>query len=277
MAATPHVFAATVDNFMTDVVEASNTKPVLVDFWAPWCGPCQALMPMLERLADDYGGRFLLAEVNTDEQQQLATHFQVRSIPMVMLVHKGEVAEQFVGVQPEAAIKAMLDKYVAAELTPGVPDEPAAHAVGEPTEQAAPANVRPQDLATSLLDRRDAAGAAAAIDALAEQEAGHPMLKLLRARLAFVEAANASPDANALRAALEANPADVAARHALAAHHALIGDYGTALAEWLDVMRRDRKFGDDLGRRSLMQAFDVLGEQDPLVVQYRRRMASLLH
>ena len=278
MAEAPYVFAATVDNFMTDVVEASNTKPVLVDFWAPWCGPCQALMPMLERLADDYGGRFLLAEVNTDEQQQLAAHFQVRSIPMVMLVHKGEVAEQFVGVQPEAAIKAMLDKYVTAELAPGASTElAAAQAVSEPATQAAPANVRPQDLAAYLLDRRDAAGAAAAIDALAEQEAGHPLLKALRARLAFVEAANASPDANALRAALEANPADVAARHALAAHHALIGDYGTALAEWLDVMRRDRKFGDDLGRRSLMQAFDVLGEQDPLVVQYRRRMASLLH
>ena len=95
--------------------------------------------------------------------------------------------------------------------------------------------------------------------------------------LRSVEVANAQPDANALRSALEVDPANVAARHALAAHHALIGDYGTALAEWLEVMRRDRKFGDDLGRRSLAQAFDVLGEQDPLVVQYRRRMASLLH
>ena len=81
----------------------------------------------------------------------------------------------------------------------------------------------------------------------------------------------------AMRAALEANPTDAAARHALAAHHALAGDYGTALAEWLELMRRDRKFGDDAGRRALLQAFEVLGEQDPLVTQYRRRMASLLH
>jgi putative thioredoxin len=268
MSESPHVFAATAANFMTDVVEASNTTPVLVDFWAPWCGPCQTLTPMLERLADDYGGRFRLAKVNTDEQQDLATHFQVRGIPMLMLVHKGEVAEQIVGAQPESAIKALLDKYVQGASPPAAPEEPApALATGRAPEQ----------LALQMLDRRDAAGAAAAIEALAEQNAEHPLLKSLRARLAFVETANAQPDANALRSAVEADPANVAARHALAAHHALIGDYGTALAEWLEVMRRDRKFGDDLGRRSLVQAFDVLGEQDPLVVQYRRRMASLLH
>ena len=148
----------------------------------------------------------------------------------------------------------------------------------EPTPVVvASSSTRPEDVAARLLDQRDAAGAAAAIDSLAADNAEHPSLKTLRARLAFVETANNHPDAGALRTALEANPADVAARQALGAHYALIGDFGTALAEWLEVMRRDRKFGDDLGRRSLLQAFDVLGEQDPLVIQYRRRMASLLH
>jgi putative thioredoxin len=104
---------ATAASFMTDVVEASNAVPVLVDFWAPWCGPCQALMPLLDRIADDYGGRFILAKVNTDEEQQLATHFQIRSIPTVLLVHRGEVVDQFTGAQPESAIKAMLDRHVA--------------------------------------------------------------------------------------------------------------------------------------------------------------------
>ncbi len=127
------------------------------------------------------------------------------------------------------------------------------------------------------LDQRDAAAAAAAIEALEQAQAGHPALKALRARLAFVETANARPDVMGLRAALEADPGDAGSRHALAAHHALAGDFGTALAEWLELMRRDRKFGDDAGRRSLLQAFDVLGEQDPLVAQYRRRMAALLH
>ncbi|MGB7740644.1 MAG: thioredoxin [Steroidobacteraceae bacterium] len=256
---------ATVENFMTDVVEASNTKPVLVDFWAPWCGPCRTLMPLLDRIADDYAGRFILAKVNTEEQPQLASHFQVRSIPTVVLIHQGEVVDQFVGLQPEPAIKALLDRYV----TP-------TGAVIVSDAAAAPSD-RPEDRAARLLEQREAEGAAAAIEALAATQADHPQLGALRARLAFVQAANAQPDVMSLRAALAANPSDAAARHALAAHHALAGDYGTALVEWLELMRRDRKFGDDAGRRALLQAFEVLGEQDPLVTQYRRRMASLLH
>jgi len=256
---------ATAENFMTDVVEASNTKPVLVDFWAPWCGPCRTLMPLLDRIADDYAGRFVLAKVNTEEQPQLASHFQIRSIPTVLLIHRGEVAEQFVGLQPEPAIKALLDRYVT----------PADEVVEQVAAGVAPD--RPEDVAARLLDQREAEGAAAAIEALAGAQADHPQLGALRARLAFVQIANAQPDVMAMRAALEANPSDAAARHALAAHHALAGDYGTALAEWLELMRRDRKFGDDAGRRALLQAFEVLGEQEPLVAQYRRRMASLLH
>jgi putative thioredoxin len=135
---------------------------------------------------------------------------------------------------------------------------------------------RPEDVAAQLLERRDA-NAAAAIEALATAKPDHPSLPALRARLAFVEAANAHPDVVALRNALEANPADPAARHALAAHHAAAGDYATALAEWLDLMRRNRSYGDDVARRSLLQAFDALGERHELVAQYRRRMASLLH
>jgi putative thioredoxin len=250
---------------MSDVVEASNTKPVLVDFWAPWCGPCRTLMPLLDRIADEYEGRFILAKVNTEEQPQLASHFQIRSIPTVLLIHQGEVADQFVGLQPEAAIKALLDRYVGPA---GGVDEPIA---------ASSAPERPEDLASRLLDQRETEGAAAAIEALANSRADHPQLAALRARLAFVQTANARPDVMRLRAALETNPSDSAARHALAAHHALAGDYGTALAEWLELMRRDRTFDDDAGRRALLQAFEVLGEQDPLVTQYRRRMASLLH
>lgn len=261
---------ATVENFMTDVVEASNTIPVLVDFWAPWCGPCRTLMPLLDRIADEYEGRFILAKVNTEEQPQLATHFQIRSIPTVLLIHQGEVADQFVGLQPEAAIKALLDRFVSPVAGLAEP------ASALDTASAMVAD-RPEDLAARLLDQRDAESAGVVIEALAATQADHPQLAALQARLAFVQIANARPDVMSLRATLEANPSDAAARHALAAHHALAGDYGTALAEWLELMRRDRAFGDDAGRRSLRQAFDVLGEQDPLVTHYRRRMASLLH
>jgi putative thioredoxin len=220
-------------------------------------------MPLLDRIADEYEGRFILAKVNTEEQPQLASHFQIRSIPTVLLIQQGEVADQFVGLQPETAIKALLDRYVSpvgglVEAVTAIPD-------------------RPEDLAVRRLDQRDAEGAAVAIAALAATQPDHAQLAALQARLAFVQIANAQPDVMAVRAALAANPTDAVARHALAAHHALAGDYGTALAEWLELMRRDRAFGNDAGRRALRQAFDVLGEQDPLVIQYRRRMASLLH
>ena len=115
---TPYKFAASTESFATAVVEASRERPVLVDFWAPWCGPCRTLMPLLERIADDYGGRFALAKVNTDEEQQVAAQFGIRSIPTVMLFDQGKAVEQFVGVQPEPAIRALLDRY----LAPGAGD-----------------------------------------------------------------------------------------------------------------------------------------------------------
>jgi putative thioredoxin len=258
MADAPYKVVATEQNFAQAVIEASAQQPVLVDFWAPWCGPCRTLMPMLDRIADDYGGRFTLAKVNTDEAQGIAGHFGIRSIPTVMLFHRGQVVEQFVGVQPEAAIRAMLDKHLGGAT--------------EPDETRALL-----DQAATQLERRDAARAAEAIRQVEAATPDHPALGLLRAQLAFVEAANALPDVQALRARLDRDPADHAARHALAAHHALAGDYATALAEWLELMRRDRRFGDDVARRSLLMAFAALGEGDELVLATRRRMASLLH
>jgi putative thioredoxin len=260
MTAEPFKFVATTENFVATVVDGSAERPVLVDFWAPWCGPCRTLMPLLDRIADDYGGRFALAKVNTDEEQQIAAHFQIRSIPTVMLFHQGQAVEQFVGVQPEQAIRALIDKYLG-PATADDPDSPAGLAARAEAELAA----------------RDAAAAAATLERLAARDPEHQALKSLRARAGFVEAATARPDVAALRAALERDPADAAARHALAAHHALAGDYATALAEWLELMRRNRGFGDDLARRSLLAAFDVLGEGNEVTQSYRRRMASLLH
>jgi putative thioredoxin len=260
----PHKITATMQNFMSDVVEASVDRPILVDFWAPWCAPCLALMPTLDRLAEDYGGRFTLAKVNVDEQPEIAGHFQIRSIPTLMLVNQREVVESLVGGQSEQSLRSTLDRYVK-EVVP------------EAVTESEPDPAQPEAMAERQLARRDAKAAADAIDALAADKADHPLLPSLRARLTFLETANAQPDAGALRAAVETMPSDSASRHALACHYALAGDYASALSEWLELIRRDRNHADGVARRSMLMAFDVLGADDPLVAAYRRKLAAALN
>jgi putative thioredoxin len=280
-----HKIVATVANFATDVLEASDSRPVLIDFWAPWCGPCQTLLPILDRLADEYGGRFLLAKVNTDDEQQIAGHFGIRSLPTVMLVHRREIVEQFVGVQPERVYREALDR-VATGPSAAIDPQPAAMAGPDRIDVdslEAALQQRPRDtgllvqLAELHLRDRNVDGAAAVIERLAEVDASHARLRSLRALVALTAIVLETPDPVAAREALASNPRDSAARHALAAHHALAGDFATAFAEWLDLMRTDRSFGDDAGRRAMVLAFDVLGDTHELVAAYRRKMANLLH
>jgi putative thioredoxin len=278
---------ATRENFMSAVIGDSSRVPVLVDFWAPWCGPCRTLMPMLDRIATDYAGRFVLAKVNTDEQQELAGHFGVQSIPTVMLFKDGRPVDQFVGVQPELAIRQMLDRHLGAATAGPVEQARELLGRGDRTgatlllEQALSQQPDAPEVLVPLAELQLAQGQFAAarqmVEHLAEVAPDHAALGALEAHLEFAEVVSSHPDAGALRKALERDPSDSESRHALGAHHAVAGDYATALAEWLELMRRDRKFGDDAGRRSLLRVFDVLGPDHELVGAYRRKMASLLH
>jgi putative thioredoxin len=292
MPETSQTLIATVENFATAVVETSNRVPVLVDFWAPWCAPCRALVPVLDRIAQDYAGRLLLAKLNVDEEQEVAAHFGIRSIPTVLLIHRGQVVDQFTGVQPETTIRAMIERHVVgADPAPDATDPIVeAHALARAgdhngavrTVEAALAD-RPEEpvllaaLAGLQLLARDAAGATASIARLGARDPQFPTLATLRARLGFLETAAAGPDAAGARAALAADPGNSAARHALAAHHAADGDYGAALEEWLTLMQRDRMYGEDVARRSMLAVFELLGSEDERVAPFRRRMASLLH
>lgn len=277
---------ATADNFMEDVVAASAQIPVLVDFWAPWCAPCRQLMPTLDRLAADYAGRFKLAKVNTDEQQELAQQVGIRSLPTVVLFKNGTPVDHFMGVVPEAQIRQMLDKHL-----PTLSEGPLARiqALKQQGDYAGARTALKQQLAhepdnialqTELAEldvlEGDADGAQKQLTALQAREPNHPAVKRLAALLAFSDVVAAHPDSRSLKEGLAANGGDLTLRHALAVHQLLGGDVEPALQTWLDMMRTNRGFQDDLARRSLVLAFELIGEADPIVGRTRRAMSQLL-
>jgi putative thioredoxin len=276
----------TAANFMTDVVEASGQTPVLVDFWAPWCGPCRQLMPILDRLAGHYGGRFKLAKVNTDEQQELAQQIGVRSLPTVVLFKDRTVVDHFIGVVPESQIKDMLDKHLPKTLDSPLQRAQQLQAAGDFAaarkilENELARDRENIDLQTALAELQaldgDLDGARRELERLQGSHPGHAAVKRLAALLTFSDVVAAYPDVRSLRERAAANPSDLDLKHALAVHQLLGGDVEPALLAWLEMLRDDRGYKDGLARRSLVQAFELIGEADPIVGQTRKAMSKML-
>jgi putative thioredoxin len=276
----------TAANFMTDVVEASGSTPVLVDFWAPWCGPCRQLMPILDRLAEQYAGRFKLAKVNTDEQQELSQQIGVRSLPTVVLFKDRTVVDHFIGVVPESQIRELLDKHLPktvdspmqrAQQLKAAGDFSAARKIVENELARDRENV---DLQTALAELQaldgDVDGARKELERLQGVQPAHPAVKRLAALLSFSDVVAAYPDVRSLRERVATNPEDLDLKHALAVHQLLGGDVEPALLSWMEMMRDHRSHKDDLARRSLVMAFELIGEADPIVSQTRRAMSRML-
>jgi putative thioredoxin len=272
-------------SFEREVIEASRTVPVLVDFWAPWCGPCRALKPVLEKLADQYQGKFRLAKINSDENPQLSARYGVRSIPNVKAFVDGELVDEFLGAQPESAVRAFIDGLMpspgevlrkrAAALS-GAGDLAGALALLEQAAQSEPHDDAVYaDMAEILLAQGRVDEAKAAAGKLGPLAADEPRVSALLARLRFTEAGKEDPAA--LRARIEAEPANLEARLRLASLDVAAGRYETALDQLIEIIRRDRKWNGEAGRKTMLAVFDLLGAQHELVGHYRRKLASVLN
>ena len=279
----------TLATFEKDVIEASLMQPVLVDFWAPWCGPCKSLGPMLEKLEQEHEGKWKLVKVNVDENQQLAAHFQVRSIPHVIAFADGQAVDQFIGVLPEGQLREFLDRLVpdpaqaerrAAQfaLEEGQTGEALDHLKAALALDPGYDDAR-LDLIELLIshDRVDDARAEAELLSPKVTQGVDARYNALKTRLDALDVATDLPPTDALEAQVAANPGDLEARFDLA--NALIArrDYAGALGHLLDIVQRDRSFRDDVGRKTMLSVFDLAAHQPELVSQWRRKLSAALN
>lgn len=244
-----HVFDVTTDTFETEVLQKSLTTPVLVDFWATWCGPCKSLTPILEKLAADYNGAFELAKVDVDKEQQIAAAFQIRSVPTVFLVKGGELVDGFPGAMPEGQIREFLTQHgvlpaepQVAEEVPLAPLDPQAQvaALREAIAAEPDKDELKLDLALALLKTGDTLEAEQLIDALPANLATDDRAVRAKARLGFANVLKDAPDAAALQTTVAADGSDLHARHLLGVRHLLDGDDEAALEQFLEMLRQNR-------------------------------------
>jgi len=286
-AAESNLFDTTAEAFITDVIERSRRQTIAVDFWAPWCGPCKALAPVLEQLVTHYAGRLAVARVNTDEQQAIAAQFGIRGIPDVRIFRDGRQVDGFVGVQPFARLQTLFDRHVPrASEAPrqGARELLAAGRVAEAIAEFDAVLAKDPANTATVIDLADAHArlgnleqAEALLAKLPPNAATGPAVDQARARIQFVRDAPSPEDGEALRASVD--PATAASRdlYRLAAHELLRGDAAVAVELLLTLVRRDRRFEDGLPKRALINAFTLLGEHDVLVAVSRRKLAALLH
>lgn len=243
----------TTATFEAEVLEASKRLPVVVDFWAPWCGPCRTLGPIIEKVAEDYAGRIKLVKVNSDENHEIAAALNVRSIPNVIAFRDGQPVEQFVGALPEGQIRAFFEKLLPSEA-----------------EQAL---VR----AEQLLDAGQIDEAEQIVTEIKSDLDLADRLDVVKRRIRYARLGADDVDEAALRERLAADPADHDTRLVLAGLYAGAGRYRDAMEELLEIVRRAKDWRDGEARRELIGLFK-LAENDPqLVSEYRRKLASALN
>lgn len=282
-------------HFMADVVEASKTTPVLVDFWAPWCGPCKTLMPVLERVVAAEGGKVKLVKINIDDNQSIASQMRVQSVPAVFAFVDGQPVDGFMGAQPESELKKFVGKLTGAtdivaeaeKLVARAKDSLAAGDLGGAAQDFATAlQMNPEyapalaGLARVSMDNDDEEGARALLAKVSPEMESHPDIVSLRASLSLTEA-TPEPEAPqidfaSMEAALEANPDDLDARLELAKTYAANGNNAAAVEHLLTSITKNRAHDDEAARMFLLTIFTAEGVESDLAIQGRKRLSSIL-
>jgi len=285
MSESSHIFDVTHTNFETDVLHASTTQPVLVDFWAPWCAPCRSLAPTLEKIVESYNGTLKLAKINTDEQMQLAQAFGIRSLPTVVLFKDGQMVDGFMGALPENAIREFLARHVAEipEVEPLVPTSSQTDfSLQEMIEQLrADIAANPEkgelklDLALALFRTNELEAAAIELDSLPAALVNDSRAKRLRGQLDFQRNLQNAPTISTLTRHIEQNPDDFESRDLLGMREILEGNPAMGLEQFLHILRTQRDWQEGMAKKRLIAAFSIIEDED-LVSQYRRKMAALL-
>ena len=273
--------------FNAAVLEASRQVPVVVDFWAPWCGPCRALGPILEKLALEYDGKFKLAKVNSDDNLALSAEYGVRGIPAVKAFIGGAVVDEFTGALPESSVRRFIERLIPApaeelrlkaEATRAAGNVPGAMALlQQALELDSASDPIRLDLAELFLEQGDVASAKPLVAAIAPHFDLDSKLERLRTRMALLEASLSSNQELDLKSRIAEAPDDLGARLTLARGYAARNEYELALSELLQIVRRDRNFEQGAARRLMVSIFALAAEQQELVGRYRRELSSVLY
>jgi putative thioredoxin len=283
-AAPAHVFDVEQQSFEADVLQASLTTPILVDFWATWCEPCKVLGPMLEKLAAEYHGGFRLGKVDVDKQQELAGMFGIKSIPTVVLVKDGQVLDGFAGALPEGQLREFLSRHVQPlepsaesaeeEVVPETPEQAINRLQQAIAAEPGKSDLK-LDLALALMRAGQVDSAAAELAALPANLATDARAVRLRSELELAHALQDAPEKTQLQQLVQTDGNDWAARDKLGVRLLLEGDAEAGLEQFLTILQKARDWNDGQAKKRLLAAFATLDDAD-LVGRYRRKMASLL-